>query len=190
MKSGRKKKPGLRYGKNGRLTRAARRANEVAQQEDTMETAIDARRRHYDVSRSAAKQPDMGFPLGRLRKWDYISQPQYEAGTKFADAMRAYLSSKIGKGATVSAQDLDRHGASLTERPVQREDEARAYIEALAELDRQHSRKRSTTSIIWEICLTEHAGQMDQGEIGAMREGLNAIDRVIKRRERLARRVA
>jgi hypothetical protein len=182
-KRGRKAKPGKRYAKNRRLTREAR-------QEDVMETATEARMRHYHLSKTAARDPDQGFPLGRLHKRGYISQAQYEAGNKFADAMRAYLGSKIGSTGTAPAQDVNRRGASLTDRPVQREDEARAYMDALADLDRLHSCRRSTTSIVWEVCLTEHAGHMDENEIGRMREGLNAIGRVILRRERMAKRAA
>lgn len=182
-KPGRKPKKGKRYTKNRRLTRAAR-------QEDVMETVTEARMRHYGLSRTAARQPDTGFPLGRLRKKNYISPAQYEAGTRFAETMRAYLGSKIGTAGTAQAQDMDRHGASLSERPVKRQEEARSYMEALADLDRLNSCKRSTTSIIWDVCMTEHSGHMDVNEIGRMREGLNAIARVIQRRERLARRAA
>lgn len=182
-KAGRKPKKGKRYSKNRRLTRAAR-------QEDVMETVTEARMRHYGLSRTAARQPDTGFPLGRLRKKNYVSQAQYEAGTRFAETMRTYLGSKIGTAGTAQAQDMDRHGASLSERPVQRQEEARAYMEALADLDRLNSCKRSTTSVIWDVCMTEHSGHMDENEIGRMREGLNAIARVIQRRERLARRAA
>lgn len=185
-KRGRKAKAGKR-GKTGRLSK---RADRVAGEGDPMATAVDARMRHFGLSRKAAHDPDAGFPLGRLRRRSYISPAQYEAGLKFTEAMRAYLGSKIGQTGTARAQDPDRMGSSLTERPVQREGEARAYIDALADLDRLHRCKRSTTSILWEVCLTEHAGHMDEGEIGRMREGLNAIGRVIQRREMLAKRAA
>lgn len=181
-KPGRPRKKGKRY-KNGRLTRAAN-------QEDAMETVTEARMRHYAVGRATARQPDIGFPLGRLRRRGYISQVQYEAGVKFAEAMSAYLKSKLGASGTAPAQDMDRRGASLTEGSVQREDEARAYIDALAEIDRTNACSRSATSILWDVCLTEYSGHMDENEIGQMREGLNAIARAIDRRQRLARKAA
>lgn len=188
-KAGRRKKPGKRYAKNGRLTRAART-------EDAMETALEARMRLFDVTKTAALERDptgpqlMGFPLGRLFKHQYVSKAQYAAGNRFAEVMRSYLMSKgIGTG-TAPAIDYNRHGASLTERPVQHQDEARQFIEALAEVDRMMPSRRSATSLVWEVCLREQSEHMGEHEIGRMREGLNAIGRVIQRRERMIRKAA
>lgn len=161
-----------------------------------METVTEARMRHFGATKTAVivREPSgeqlYGFPLGRLYKRDYISKAQYAAGNRFAEVVRAYMLSKGIGSPTEGAQDLNRRGASLSDRPVQHEDEARAFIDALAEVDRQSASKRTATSLVWDVCLREYAGHMDASEIGRMREGLNAIARVIDRRQRLLKKAA
>lgn len=187
-KRGRKKKAGSRYPKNGRLTRAAT-------QDDVMGTALGARMRHFEVTKTAALEREpggpqlMGFPLGRLYKRSYISKPQYVAGNRFAEVMRAYLATKGIGSATAPAQDLNRRGASLSERPVQHEGEALQMMEALREID-NHVAGRSAGSIVWDVCLREYSEHLTELEMGRLREGLNAVARVIHRRERLSKKAA
>lgn len=158
-----------------------------------METALGARMRHYEVTQTAALERDpagpqlMGFPLGRLYKRGYISPAQYAAGNRFAEIMRAYLLSKGIGSPTAPAFDMDRRGASLSEGSVQHEDEARQMMEALGVVDRMSPARRTATSMVWEVCLREYSDHLDQQEVGRLREGLNAISRVMQRRERLAR---
>jgi hypothetical protein len=184
MKPGRPRKPGKRYQKNDRLTRAA-----LA--DDVMKTAIEARMRIFSASKTAVieREPTgeclYGFPLGRLYKIGYISKAQYTAGNTFADHLRTYMLSKGIGAATAPAFDMDRRGASLSERPVQHESEARQYMETLAEVDRLNPCGRSATAMMWEICLREGNEHFTQKEIGVFREGLNAIDRCIKMREKM-----
>ena len=180
-KAGRPRKPGKRYG-NGRLTRAA-----LA--EDATITVAEARMRHYGATKKAVTEREpageqlYGFPLGRLLKLGYVSRAQYIAGNTFAEHMRSYMLSKGIGGATAPAFDMDRRGASLSERPVQHESEARQYMEALAEVDRLNPCGRSATSMLWEICLREGNEGFTPKEMGVFREGLNAVGRVITRRE-------
>lgn len=187
-KKGRKKKPGARYSKNQRLTRAA-------MQEDVMGTALGARMRHFEVTKTAALEREpggpqlMGFPLGRLFKRGYVSKPQYAAGNRFAEVMRAYLATKGIGSATAPAQDLNRRGASLSERPVQHEGEALQMMAALREVD-ANVPGRSTASIVWDVCLREYSEHLSEVEMGSLREGLNTIARVIHRRERMSKKAA
>lgn len=187
-KRGRKKKPGARYAKNKRLTRAAT-------QEDVMGTALGARMRHFEVTKTAALEREpggpqlMGFPLGRLLKRGYVSKAQYAAGNRFAEVMRSYLATKGIGSATAPAQDLNRRGASLSERPVQHEGEALQMMAALREADCSIA-GRSSASIIWDVCLREYSEHLTELEMGRLREGLNAIGRVIQRRERMSKKAA
>lgn len=187
-KKGRKRKQGARYSKNERLTRAAT-------QEDAMGTALSARMRHFEVTKTAALEREpggpqlMGFPLGRLLKRGYVSKAQYTAGNRFAEVMRAYLATKGIGSSTAPAQDLNRRGASLTERPVQHEGEALQMMAALREADGSIA-GRSSASIVWDVCLREYSEHLSEPEMGTLREGLNAIGRVIARRERVTKKAA
>lgn len=188
MKAGRKRKSGKRYAKNGRLTRAA-------QTEGAMDTVVETRMRHYGVSETAVTEREstgeqlFGFPLGRLYKRQYVSKAQYAAGNRFAEVVRGYLASKGIGSPTAPAMDMTRHGASLNESPVQHEDEALQMMEALREVDRL-APGRSSASILWDVCLREYSEHLDDAGMGRLREGLNAIGRVIQRRERLAKKAA
>jgi hypothetical protein len=193
MTPGPKKKPGYRY-RNGHLTRSA-----IA--EDVMETATQARMRIFGISKDDAqcKVPsgdkeakaeqrlgiNWGFPLGRLYKIGYIQKDQFIAGNTFAEHMRSYMLSKGIGAATAAAFDMDRRGASLSERPVQHESEARQYMEALAEIDRLNPSNRSATAMMWDTCMSEGSEHFTPKEMGIFREGLNAIARVIARREKM-----
>lgn len=152
---------------------------------------------HNSISRQAALESDeggkmvpWGFPLGRLFKREYISKTQYAAGNAFAEVMRTYMLTKGIGAATARAFDPDRHGASLTDRPVKGEGEAQEYMDALKEVDRMNPSGRSATSLLWEVCLREESESMSPKHLGIFREGLNAIARALERRERLAKKRA
>ncbi|HEX5864051.1 MAG TPA: hypothetical protein VF014_07310 [Casimicrobiaceae bacterium] len=50
-----------------------------------MQTAIDARRRHFGVTARQARDARLGTSLGRLAYQELISFAQYEAGRRFAE---------------------------------------------------------------------------------------------------------
>jgi hypothetical protein len=200
VRRGRPTKSGERY-KNGRLTRAAR----AAMQEDPMAVGIAARVRHYGISKDEAMaklDPDdkdakfkqrmcvnWGSALARLYKRDYIKKPQYVAGNTFAEHMRSYLLSKGIGAPTAPAFDPLRRGASLTEGTVKYEAEAREYLGALKEVDRVNP-GRSATFLVMEICLRDGTEHLTPRDMGVFREGLNAIGRVIAKREQKAKKFA
>jgi hypothetical protein len=190
VRRGRPTKSGERY-KNGRLTRAAR----AAMQEDPMAVGIQARMRQNGISRDEANEPDKsgkvpwGFALGRAFKRQYISKAQYVAGNTFAEHMRSYLLSKGIGAPTAPAFDPLRRGASLTEGAVKCEAEAREYLDALKEVDRVNP-GRSATFLVMEICLRDGTEHLTPRDMGVFREGLNAIGRVIAKREQKAKKFA
>lgn len=206
MTPGRKPKPGKRY-RNGRLSKAAR----AAMQEDPMEVAVKARMRVFGISREEAMGKvkktasddeklqakieerlgiNWGHSLGRALKRRYIDQAQFIAGRTFGEHMRAYMLSKGIGAPTPPAFDPLRRGSSLREGPVLFEREAKEYMEALAEVDRANIRGRSATFIVMEICLRDGSEHLSELELGIFREGLNAVSKVLERRERIARRAA
>jgi hypothetical protein len=87
MRAGRKRKPGLRY-PSGKLKREET-------EREAMATALAARQRHYGVTAKQARDERLGSALGLLNLQGLISDPQYDAGVKFA---RLYYSHHIISG--------------------------------------------------------------------------------------------
>ena len=56
-----------------------------------MQTAIDARRRHFGVTARQARDARLGTSLGRLAYQELISSAQYEAGRRFAELYQRRL---------------------------------------------------------------------------------------------------
>lgn len=179
-KSGRPKKPGARY-RCGKRTIQQR-------QEDAREVAIEARMRVFGVSKEIAALAEMGSPLGRLLHWKVITNAQADAGYDFAVTMRDYLATAqlqrptqgkagfVPSQRTSSEQELD---PAETAKLRGRESKARAYMEALAEIDRTDPFSGPTsTSVVWDVCVNENDRE-GEAAIGALRVGLNAIHRVL-----------
>jgi hypothetical protein len=189
-----RKKDVKRYG-NGQITHASRAASNV---EEATRTAVTARMRHYRVSKTAAKDQHVGSPLGRLVRWGHITPAQYQAGTKFTECIRSYLvvstaprdtpkcveAALVGPmgGVTHEMQDDE---AIRRERAVIKR--ARELIQALGGLDdgAKHvthlNNNRSHTAVVWEVCIAEAAEPNSIYELGLLREGLNAVHRVLER---------
>ena len=79
---GRKRKSGKRY-PCGKRTR-------IETEKDIMETAIEARQRHYGVTAKQARDERLGTALGRLAWHGTISTAQYEAGQEFGELYRRH----------------------------------------------------------------------------------------------------
>lgn len=172
-KRGRKKKPGARYNCGKRHPSALR--------DEVTRTAIDGRMRTLGVSREVAALADIGSPLGRLLHWNFVTQNQADAGYDFAVTLRNYLATAQlqrpgqGKAGFIPAQ----RASGESPAPVRGEAKARAYMEALAEIDRSDPYSSPTaTSVVWDICINE-ADRMREADIGALRVGLNAIYRIM-----------
>jgi hypothetical protein len=75
MIRGRKRRPGSRHPCGKRIHAETER--------EIMQTAIDARQRHYGVTARQARDARLGTSLGRLAYQELISSVQYEAGRQF-----------------------------------------------------------------------------------------------------------
>ncbi len=171
-KRGRKKKPGARHKCGKRKVSAI--------QDDMRSVVVEARMRIYGVGLELAKRDTLGSPLGRLLHWHIITPAQAGAGYDFASTLRGYLAASNGQrpsqgkagfvptvGGTAGDRDMSAH---IQER-------ARAYMEALREVDTLDPTSPSATSIVWDVCISENDRMRDK-ELGLLRAGLNALSRV------------
>jgi hypothetical protein len=174
MRTGRKRKPGFRYA-SGDRTKAVR-------QDEVRRVALEARMRVFGVSSVLASRDVMGSPLGRLLHWNIITPAQADAGYDFALTMRDYL-------AAVGSQRPSQKKASflpsfrssnITDGPIKSAGRARAYMEALREIDTLDRTAPSATSIVWDVCVSEN-DRMRDVELGLLRSGLNALSRILHR---------
>lgn len=169
--AGRPKKPGKRY-PCGKRTIGQR-------QEDIVSTAVEGRMRTMGISRELAKDPNMGSPLGRLLHWKCITSAQADAGYEFAVTMRDYLATgqlqRPSQGKAGFVPTIRSSGDSAE--PVRGESKAKAYMEALKDVDLLEPGQESATSIVWDVCISEK-DRTDEKSIGLLRCGLNAINRV------------
>lgn len=171
MKAGRKRKPGLRYASGDRV--------KAVRQHETRRTALEARMRVFGVSLEMAGRDAMGSPLGRLLHWNIITPAQADAGYDFALTLRDYLAASGGQRPSQGkAGYLPALGSSGDhDMPTRIQDKARAYMEALREVDITEPTSPSATSIVWDVCISENDRMRDK-ELGLLRSGLNAISRV------------
>lgn len=166
-----------------------------------MQTAVEGRMRAYGLKpdkqyivrdekgeiessltgEQIAKSNIMGSALGRLQHWRVISEDQAIAGHDFAAIMRDYLATANlqrptqGKAGFIPSQ----RASSDSGEPVRGEMKARAYMEALGEIDRTDPFSAPTaTSIVWKVCIEDQDVHGDY-EPGALRVGLNAIHRIM-----------
>lgn len=200
--AGRPRKQGVeRYAKNGRETRGSRA-------EDATRVVLETRMRHLGAkpdergrfsqrAKEIARDPAMGSPLGKFKKWEQITTAQHEAGEKFAIIMRDYLAISTAPRHTPKCVEAGMVGGGSGSIALPEDDEtirkhaaietrARGLIKALEELDRfvhntQVANHRSHTAIVWGVCISEDTDKLSQYELGALREGLNAIGRQLER---------
>ena len=195
LRKGPARKPGVQRYANGEITHAARAASNV---EEATRTAITARMRHYRLSKSAAKDPGVGSPLGRLLRWGHITPAQYQAGNKFAEHIRAYLpvstaprdtpkcveAALVGPMGGITHEFQDDEAVRREQGIIRR---ARELINALGGLDdgAKHvthlNNNRSHTAVVWHVCIAEASEPKSVYELGLLREGLNVVHRAIER---------
>ncbi|MGE0007799.1 MAG: hypothetical protein AB7S92_19735 [Parvibaculaceae bacterium] len=183
MRAGRKRKPGRRYGSGDR--------SKVQREDDVRRVALEARMRVFGVSGEIAGRDVMGSPLGRLMHWNIITPLQADAGYHFALAMRDYLAAAGSQRPSPHQASFlpSLRGAGASDLWRTTEDRARAYMEALREVDLLEPSKPSATSIVWDVCISEN-DRMRDAELGLLRSGLNALSRVLHRGPVAGRRAA
>jgi hypothetical protein len=174
MGIGRKRRPGLRYASGDRV--------KAVRQDEVRRVALEARMRVFGVSSELAARDMMGSPLGRLLHWNIITPAQAVAGYDFALTMRDYLAVAGGQRPSQNKASFlpSLRGSEGGDGPVMSSGRARAYIEALREVDTLDRAAPSATSIVWDVCVSEN-DRMRDAELGLLRSGLNALSRVLHR---------
>src|SRR6185369_5760220 len=89
------------------------------------------------TGKQIARSDILGSPLKRLEHWCYITRQQSDAGTEFAKVMREYLSTaKLQKSSPSKANFVPGQPDNGDGPAVRGEARARAYMEALGEINR------------------------------------------------------
>jgi hypothetical protein len=178
-KRGRPSKPGQRH-PCGKRTKQQLALDALDNAKENRKVVTEARMRIFGVSYELAGTNAMGSPLQRLQHWNYITRDQMDAGHNFAEVMREYLSTgKLNRGTPSKANFVPGQPDNGEGPAVRGEARARAYMEALAEIDRADPFSAPTaTSVVWRVCINEEDAHGEH-EIGALRVGLNAIHRVM-----------
>jgi hypothetical protein len=174
MRTGRKRKPGCRYASGDRV--------KTVRQDEVRRVALEARMRVFGVSSELASRDAMGSPLGRLLHWNIITPAQADAGYDFALTMRDYLATAGGQRPSHNKASFlpSFRESNAGDGPVKSAGRARAYMEALREIDMLDRAAPSATSIVWDVCISEN-DRMRDVELGLLRSGLNALSRVLHR---------
>jgi hypothetical protein len=174
MRAGRKRKPGRRYASGDRVN--------AVRQDEVRRVALEARMRVFGISSELASRDVMGSPLGRLLHWNIITPAQADAGYDFALTLREYLAATGGQQASQNRASFlpSFRGSGGADGPVKSAGRARAYMEALRDVDTLDPAAPSATSIVWDVCISEN-DRMRDVEFGLLRSGLNALGRVLHR---------
>jgi hypothetical protein len=136
--------------------------------------------RVFGISEQLAKSDTPGSPLGRYLHWKVISPAQADAGYDFAMTMRDYLAEIGAQKATQGRAGYlpSLRSSSEEDKPARHHTKARAYMEALREVDALEMTAPSATSIVWDVCISENDRDSER-DLGLLRSGLNAISRVL-----------
>ena len=185
MKTGRKRKSGLRY-PCGRLKKQET-------ERDAMATALAARQRHYGVTAAQARDARFGSSLGRLNMQELISDQQYDAGVRFA---RLYYAHHVLSGLpTPTPQSvsglmiyvglLEGYGTIETDddyvRKLRRQFDA--ATDALDQCDRDHrmcAGRKPSLLLYRVVCTDEDTTLWPESDLGNLRIALNHLARVFR----------
>lgn len=185
MKTGRKRKPGLRY-PCGRLKRPET-------ERDAMATALAARQRHYGVTAAQARDARFGSSLGRLNVGKQISDEQYDAGLRFGQLYQAHhaiigLPTPTPRSVTaimIAAGLVE--GFATIEAPEETIEKLRACFDsatnALDQCDRDNrmTRGRKPSLLLYRsVCVDEDTTLWGECDLGNLRLALNCLARVFR----------
>jgi hypothetical protein len=185
MRAGRKRKPGLRY-PCGKLKREET-------EREAMATALAARQRHYGVTAKQARDERLGSSLGRLNMQELISDPQYDAGLRFADLYQAHhaiLGLPVPNTSSVAGLMIAAgligasHSSELDDEAIARlRNRFRAATDALDQCDRDHrmARGRKPSLVLFQVvCADEDTTLWPECDLGNLRVALNTLARVFR----------
>ena len=184
MIRGRKRKPGARHACGKRVRGETER--------EVMQTALEARQRHYGIGASRARDERFGTSLGRLSFQELISAQQYDAGLRFAELYQRHrvilgLPNPHPRSPAAVMADAGIFGGSLGEpdadvvvRVRKRFD---AAMRALDECDDEHARARGrkpSLLLYRVVCVDEDTTVWPTCDIGNLRASLNALARAFR----------
>lgn len=148
-------------------------------------------RRH--ASGEARKSELLGYPLGRLRFQNRITETQLRAGNEWAELVRSYaatfgfphgsarsgsLLSDSGKPAYAFSSDEAAHDAENDEmRRVSLRTRYNGCFEIMLDVGRSIGEGRAVLIIMRRVCLEER-NPLEQ-ELGNLRVGLNSVGKVL-----------
>jgi hypothetical protein len=185
MIRGRKRKPGARYA-CGKLKREET-------EREAMATALSARSRHYGVTMRQERDERLGSSLGRLFFMHLISEPQYDAATRFSSLYRAHhaiigLPTPEPRSITaimIAAGFLG--GVATTDPNEETVEKLRerydAATNALDQCDRDHrmANGRRPSLLLYRVaCADEDTTLWPECDLGNLRVALNALARLFR----------
>ena len=185
MKTGRKRKTGLRY-PCGRLKKQET-------ERDAMATALEARQRHYGVTAAQARDARFGSSLGRLNLMEMISEQQFDAGVRFA---RLYFAHNVilglptptpqsVSGLMIYVGMIEDYGSTEADDDyvLKLRKQFNAATDMLDQCDRDHrmSTGRKPSLLLYRVvCADEDTTLWAQSDLGNLRIALNYLARVFR----------
>lgn len=157
--------------------------------------AVEARKRVYGVRGEQAGYPETGYTLGRVLQQlvpDMRANAKQaanflEAGNEFAETIRLFLISAGMGTPTAVALDPNRVRGRGGDKAIQGQARAQLYCDALREIDRINLQlvkcwMPKAHQVVWDVCVCQRDETMlplTPAELGVLREGLNAIYRLM-----------
>lgn len=126
-RKGRPRRSDVERDASGKISTALYRPSRAERKDAKAELERDIKsvvtwRRVKDLVHNAAIDPRMGSELGRMFVFGVISAEQFEAGTRFGDALADYDRIYLPQRRTAQAQDLNKvNGVSLHQRDETKE---------------------------------------------------------------------
>ncbi len=179
MIRGRKRKPGARHACGKRIRGETER--------EVMQTALEARQRHYRIGASRARDERLGTSLGRLAFQELISAQQYDAGLRFAELyQRHHMTLGLPMPHPQSPAGLMIAGGSfggsiseiepaVIERLRNRFEAATKAIDDCDRASRMGPGRRPSLLLYRVVCVDEDTTLWSMSDIGNLRAALNAL---------------
>jgi hypothetical protein len=157
-----------------------------------METAIEARQRHYGVTAKQARDERLGTAFGRLAWQGIITAAQYEAGREFAELYRHHhmvlglplpsprsVAGLLVSGGVFGGSSVE-PDAALVERLRRRFDAATDALDQ-SDRDQRFSPGRRPALLIYRVvCVDDNATLWPAEDLGNLRVALNELVQVFR----------
>ena len=171
---------------SGAISRSSREIKRRKLESEThaMQTATEARQRRYGIEKAEnARDPLLGFSLGRLHKAKRISKAQFDAGQLYSAQEWLYLATYMGTAPTVRAQNLfavkgysgdDMKGLSPTAKAAT--NSVQTIKGAFLSMSGDITANRQVQKATYEVCvLDQDCDNWPDHMINILRKGLNVL---------------